>query len=55
VVNWRHSHPSAETRKYVKRITALYGDHGNMLTGPVADPIHVFRDSSGVLTITNTE
>jgi soluble lytic murein transglycosylase-like protein len=46
---------NAETRNYVKRITALYGDHGNLLTGPVADPIHVFRDSSGVLTITNTE
>ena len=47
--------PYAETRKYVKRITELYGDHGKLLTGPVADPIHVFRDSSGVLTITNTD
>ncbi len=47
--------PYAETRAYVKRITALYGDHGKLLTGPVADPIRVFRDSSGVLTITNTE
>ncbi len=47
--------PYAETRNYVKRITALYGDHGKLLTGPVADPIRVFRDSSGVLTITNTE
>ncbi len=47
---------NAETRSYVKRITALYaGDPGKLLTGPVADPIHVFRDSSGVLTITNTD
>lgn len=45
---------NAETRNYVKRITTLYGN-GNLLTGPAADPIHVFRDSSGVLTITNTE
>jgi soluble lytic murein transglycosylase-like protein len=47
--------PYAETRNYVKRITALYGDHGKPLTGTVAAPIHVFRDSSGVLTITNTD
>jgi len=47
---------NAETRTYVKRITALYaGDPGKLLTGPVADPIHVFRDASGVLTITNTD
>ena len=46
---------NAETLNYVKRITTLYGNHGNLLTGPVADPIKVFRDSSGVLTITNTE
>ena len=47
--------PYAETRNYVKRITTLYGDHGKLLTGPVAEPIRVFRDSSGVLTITNTD
>jgi soluble lytic murein transglycosylase-like protein len=47
--------PYAETRNYVKRITTLYGDHGKTLTGPVAEPIRVFRDSSGVLTITNTD
>jgi soluble lytic murein transglycosylase-like protein len=47
--------PYAETRNYVKRITALYGNHGKLLTGPVADPIRVFRDANGVLTITNTE
>ncbi len=47
---------NAETRSYVKRITALYaGDPGKLLTGPVADPIHVFRDANGVLTITNTD
>lgn len=43
-----------ETRKYVKRITALYGDPGK-LNLPSAAPIKVFRDSSGVLTITNTD
>ena len=47
--------PYAETRNYVKRITALYGGKDKLLTGPVAAPIHVYRDSSGVLTITNTE
>ncbi len=47
--------PYAETRKYVRRITTLYGDHGKLLSGPVADPVRVFRDSSGVLVITNTE
>jgi soluble lytic murein transglycosylase-like protein len=46
---------NAETRNYVKRITTLYGNPGNLLTGPVAAPIKVFRDSSGVLTITNTD
>jgi len=47
---------NTETRNYVRRITALYaGDPGKLLTGPARDPIHVFRDSSGVLTITNTD
>ena len=46
---------NAETRNYVKRITALYGNHGNLLTGPVAEPIKVFRDSSGVLNMSNTD
>jgi len=47
---------NAETRNYVKRITALYaGDPGKLLGGPAPDPIHVFRDSSGVLTISNTD
>ena len=43
-----------ETRKYVKRITGLYDDPGK-LDVPSAAPIKVFRDSSGVLTITNTD
>ena len=46
--------PYAETRNYVKRITTLYRN-GKGLNEPVAAPIHVFRDSSGVLTITNTD
>jgi soluble lytic murein transglycosylase-like protein len=46
---------NAETRNYVKRITTLYGNPGNLASGAVAAPIHVFRDSSGVLTITNTD
>jgi soluble lytic murein transglycosylase-like protein len=47
---------NTETRNYVKRITALYGgDPGKLLTGPAPDPIHVFRDSSGVLNISNTD
>jgi len=47
--------PYPETRNYVKRITALYGGKDKLLTGPVAEPIHVYRDASGVLTITNTD
>jgi len=46
---------NAETRNYVKRITTLYGNHGNLLSGPVAEPIKVYRDSSGVLNISNTD
>jgi soluble lytic murein transglycosylase-like protein len=48
----------AETRNYVKRITELYGDHEKAHVAqeaPSAEPIRVYRDSSGVLTITNTE
>jgi len=49
----------AETRNYVKRITQLYyggsepGSH--FLESPMHDPIHVERDSRGVLHISNTE
>jgi soluble lytic murein transglycosylase-like protein len=45
---------NAETRKYVKRITTLYGDPGKLNVSSAA-PIKMFRDSSGVLTITNTD
>lgn len=49
----------AETRNYVKRITKLYyggADPGLRLLGsPVHDPIHVERDSRGVLYISNTD
>ena len=49
----------AETRNYVKRITQLYysgfdpGAH--TLGGPLHEPIHVQRDSRGVLYISNTD
>jgi len=48
-----------ETRDYVKRITQLYydasenGDH--ILASPMHEPIHVQRDSRGVLYISNTD
>jgi soluble lytic murein transglycosylase-like protein len=49
----------AETRNYVKRITQLYyggSDPGTrFLQNPMHDPIHVQRDSRGVLHISNTE
>jgi soluble lytic murein transglycosylase-like protein len=47
--------PYSETRNYVRRITALYGDHGKLLNGPSADPIRVSRDANGVLTFSNTD
>jgi len=49
----------AETRNYVKRITQLYygeSDSGTRLFGEsVHEPIHVQRDSKGVLYISNTD
>lgn len=49
----------AETRNYVKRITQLYyegSDPGSHLfASPVHEPIHVERDSQGVLHISNTD
>ena len=49
----------AETRNYVNRITQLYyggSDSGvQLLQNPMRDPIHVERDSRGVLHISNTE
>jgi len=48
-----------ETRNYVKRITQLYyGRHDagdRIMGGPLHDPIHVQRDSRGVLYISNTD
>jgi len=49
----------AETRNYVKRITQLYyegSDPGShIFAGPARAPIHVERDSEGVLHISNTD
>src|SRR5215471_3541012 len=49
----------AETRNYVKRITQLYyggSDSGiRFLQNPMHEPIHVERDSRGVLHISNTD
>ena len=45
--------PYSETRQYVRRITKLYGDKGSTVSG--SGPIRAYRDSSGVLTFTNTE
>jgi soluble lytic murein transglycosylase-like protein len=46
----------AETQNYVKRITELYGSRtGHARLGPGADPVRVFRDGQGVLTMTNVE
>ncbi len=49
----------AETRNYVKRITQLYyggSDSGTRLFGEsLREPIHVQRDSKGVLYISNTD
>jgi len=49
----------AETRNYVKRITQLYYNGSasgtRLFEGPVHEPIHVERDSRGVLTISNTD
>jgi soluble lytic murein transglycosylase-like protein len=49
----------AETRNYVRRITKLYyggADPGpSLFVSPRHDPIHMERDSRGVLTISNTD
>lgn len=46
-----------ETQDYVKRITNLYwhGSTEGLLGGARHDPVHMFRDAQGVLTITNTD
>ncbi len=50
----------AETRNYVKRITQLYSggqvdSSSHYLNGPFKQPVHVERDSRGVLYISNTD
>jgi hypothetical protein len=49
----------AETRNYVKRITQLYyggsDSSGHLFSSPIHDPIHVERDSRGVLYVSNTD
>jgi soluble lytic murein transglycosylase-like protein len=50
--------PYSETRNYVKRITELYWNGapaGTRMFTSTAAPIRVFRNSDGVLRITNTE
>lgn len=50
--------PYTETRNYVKRITELYSNGvpaGTRMFTSTAAPIRVFRNSDGVLRITNTE
>jgi soluble lytic murein transglycosylase-like protein len=48
-----------ETRNYVKRITQLYysglDPEAHIFGSPVREPIHVQRDSRGVLYISNTD
>lgn len=46
-----------ETQDYVKRITNLYwhGAEEHFLGVPSRDPVHMFRDAQGVLTISNTD
>ena len=49
--------PYVETRNYVKRITNLYGPGGRSLLPQSSrtTPVRMFRDSRGVLTISNTD
>lgn len=50
--------PYSETRNYVKRITNLYwsGKSGaGMFVMPSRDPVRVYRDAQGVITMTNTD
>jgi len=53
----------AETQGYVKKITRIYngrdssisGSHSDFGSNPSRDPVHVQRDSRGVLYISNTD
>jgi len=50
--------PYSETRNYVKKITNLYwsGKSGSgMFVMPKRDPVRVYRDAQGVITMTNTD
>jgi len=50
--------PYSETRNYVKKITNLYwsGKSGaGMFVMPSRDPVRVYRDAQGVITMTNTD
>ncbi len=50
--------PYSETRSYVKKITNLYwsGKSGaGMFVMPSRDPVRVYRDAQGVITMTNTD
>jgi hypothetical protein len=52
--------PYSETRNYVKKITRLYWS-GKSSSGagtfivPNRDPVRVYRDAQGVMTMTNTD
>jgi soluble lytic murein transglycosylase-like protein len=46
--------PYAETRDYVKRITALYSKQNSMLGRP-GHPIHIARDNSGHIVLTDLD
>ncbi len=46
--------PYAETRSYVRKIKSLYGAGDvQLLNGPTAAPVRMYRDAKGVLVITN--
>jgi soluble lytic murein transglycosylase-like protein len=46
--------PYAETRSYVRKIKSLYGaEDVQLLNGPTAAPVRMYRGSDGVLVITN--
>ena len=50
--------PYSETRNYVKKITSLYwsGKSGTgMFIMPSRDPVRIYRDAQGVITMTNTD
>ncbi|HSB74285.1 MAG TPA: lytic transglycosylase domain-containing protein [Terriglobales bacterium] len=50
--------PYSETRNYVKRITNLYWrgkSQPGMFVMPNRDPVRVYRDAQGVITMTNTD